>query len=97
MENIQLREQSETVLLNIKAGEKPLKSEVFGIADILPHLTNGEMHHDADTFILRSPNRKTSFELPINLLETISAFAKQEGISISKWVENKLSSNVKKL
>lgn len=95
VENIRLREQSETVLLYIKAGERPLKAEVFGIADILPYLTNGEMHHEDDTLILRSPNRKTSFELPIELLEAISDLAEQEGISISKWVEQKLSSIIK--
>ncbi|MGE7686764.1 helix-turn-helix domain-containing protein [Peribacillus simplex] len=95
VENIRLREQSETVLLYVRAGEKPLKSEVFGIADILPYLTNGEMHHEDDTLILRSSNRKTSFELPIELLETISDLAEQEGISISKWVEQKLSSIIK--
>jgi hypothetical protein len=72
VENIRVREQSETVLLYIKAGEKPLKSEVLGIIDILPYLINGEMLHEDDTMILRSPNRKTSFELPIELLETIS-------------------------
>ncbi|MDQ7861082.1 hypothetical protein RCO48_08710 [Peribacillus frigoritolerans] len=95
VENIRIREQSETVLLYIKAGEKPLKSEVFGIADILPYLTNGEMHHEDDTLILRSSNRKTSFELPIELLETISDLAEQEGISSSKWVEKKLLSIIK--
>ncbi|MDM5450973.1 helix-turn-helix domain-containing protein [Peribacillus simplex] len=95
MENIRFREQNETVLLYIKAGEKPLKSEVFGIVDILPYLINGEMHHENDTLILRSPYRKTSFELPIELLDTISDLAKQEGISISKWVEQKISSIIK--
>ncbi|MFI8495155.1 helix-turn-helix domain-containing protein [Peribacillus butanolivorans] len=95
MENIRMREQDNSVLLFIRAGEKPLISEVFGIADILPYLTNGEMHHEDDTLILRSPNRKTSFELPIELLEAISDLAEQEGISISKWVEQKLSSIIK--
>ncbi|MDM5281912.1 helix-turn-helix domain-containing protein [Peribacillus frigoritolerans] len=95
VENIRLREQSETVLLYIKAGEKPLKSEVFGIADILPYLISGEIHHEDDSLILRSSNRKTSFELPIELLETISDLAEQEGLSLSKWVEQKLSSIIK--
>ncbi|MEW5596810.1 hypothetical protein ABGT24_25570 [Peribacillus frigoritolerans] len=87
MENIRL--------IYIKAGEKLLKSEVFGIADILPYLINGEMHLEENTLILSSPNRKTSFELPIELLEIISVLAEQEGISISKWVEKKLSSILK--
>ncbi|MDM5214645.1 helix-turn-helix domain-containing protein [Peribacillus sp. NJ4] len=92
LENIRMREQGSSILLFIRAGEKSFKSEVFGIADILPYLTNGEMHHEDDTLILRSPNRKTSFELPIELLEAISDLAEKEGISISKWVEQKLSS-----
>ncbi|MEX6702326.1 hypothetical protein ABS315_22460 [Peribacillus frigoritolerans] len=54
-----------------------------------------ESLHEDDTLILRSTNRKTSFELPIELLETISDLAEQEGISISKWVEQKLSSLLK--
>ena len=95
VENIRLREQNETVLLYIRTGEKPLISEVFDIADILPYLIRGEMHHEDGTLILRSPNRKTSFELPIELLEAISDLAEQEGISISKWVEQKLSSIIK--
>ncbi|MBK5458028.1 helix-turn-helix domain-containing protein [Peribacillus sp. TH27] len=95
MENIRLREQNETVLLYVRAGEKPLISEVFGIADILPYLINGEMHHEYDTLILRSPYRKTSFELPIELLDRISKIAEQEEISISKWIELKLSSILK--
>ncbi|MCY9140504.1 hypothetical protein [Peribacillus frigoritolerans] len=68
---------------------------MFGIADILPFLINGEIHHEENALILRSPYRKTSFELPIELLETISDLAEQEGISISKWIENKLSLNTK--
>ncbi|EFZ1984439.1 helix-turn-helix domain-containing protein [Shigella flexneri] len=95
VENIRMREQGSSVLLFIRVGEKFFKSEVFGIADILPYLTNGEMHHEEDTLILRSPYRKTSFELPNELLETISDLAKQKGISISKWVENTLSSKIK--
>ncbi|MED4690633.1 hypothetical protein [Peribacillus frigoritolerans] len=86
-----MREQGSSVLLFIRAGEKSFKSDVFGMADILPYLINGEMYHEDDTLILRSPNKKTSFELPIELLETISHLAEQEGISISKWIELKLS------
>ncbi|MEE3956191.1 helix-turn-helix domain-containing protein [Peribacillus frigoritolerans] len=95
VENIRVREQNETVLLYVRAGEKPLISEVFGIADILPFLINGEMYHEENTLILRSPYRKTSFELPIELLDKISKIAEQEEISISKWIELKLSSILK--
>lgn len=80
VENIRLREQSETVLLYVKAGEKPLKSDVFGMTDISPYLTNGEMHYGEGTLILRSSYRKTSLELPIDLLESMTELAEQEGI-----------------
>ncbi|MDV7767640.1 helix-turn-helix domain-containing protein [Peribacillus sp. CSMR9] len=95
VENIRMREQDSSVLLFIRAGERPLLPDMISIADILPYLTNGEMYHEDDTLILRSPNRKTSFELPIELLEAISDLAEQEGISTSKWVEQKLSSITK--
>ncbi|MEB2630228.1 helix-turn-helix domain-containing protein [Peribacillus frigoritolerans] len=95
VENIRMREQDSSFLLYIRAGKRPLMSEMISIADVLPYLINGEMHHEDDTLILRSSNRKTSFELPIQLLETISDLAEQEGISISKWVEKKLSSIIK--
>ncbi|XGZ08553.1 helix-turn-helix domain-containing protein [Peribacillus sp. RS7] len=94
-ENVRMREQDSSVLLFIRAGERPLMPEMISIADILPNLINGEMHHEEGTLILRSPYRKTSFELPNELLEKISDLAKQEGISISKWVEDKLSSKIK--
>lgn len=95
VENIRIREQDSSVLLFIRAGERPLMPEMISITDILPFLINGEIHHEENALILRSPYRKTSFELPIELLETISDLAEQEGVSISKWVEQKLSSIIK--
>ncbi|MFK4389870.1 hypothetical protein ABH916_001798 [Peribacillus frigoritolerans] len=95
LENIRMREQGSSILLFIRAGERPLMPEGISIADILSFLIKGEMHHEEGTLILRSPYRKTSFELPIELLDTISDLAKQEGISISNWVEQKLSSIIK--
>ena len=91
MENIRLREQENTILLFIRAGEKPLTTKNFVAADILPFVTKGEIYNEEDHLILRSAYRKTSIELPIDLLESITELAEQEGISISKWVEQKLS------
>ncbi len=45
--------------------------------------------------MLRSSYRKTSLELPIDLLDNITELAEKKGISISKWVEQKLSSILK--
>ena len=68
---------------------------MFGIADILPFLIKGDIYNEEGHLILRSSYRKTSLELPIDLLESMTDLAEQEGISMSKWVEQKLSSIIK--
>ncbi|WP_342615439.1 helix-turn-helix domain-containing protein [Peribacillus frigoritolerans] len=91
MENIRLREQDHTVLLFIRAGERPLTTKGFFAADILPFLIKGDMYYEEGHLIFRSSYRKTSLELPIDQLESMTELAEQEGISMSKWVEHKLS------
>ncbi|WP_236712760.1 helix-turn-helix domain-containing protein [Peribacillus muralis] len=91
MENIRLREQDYTVVLFIRAGERPLTTKSFIAEDILPFLIQGDIYIEEDQLILRSAYRKTSLELPIELLERITELAVQEGISMSKWIEQKLS------
>ncbi|MFD9628332.1 helix-turn-helix domain-containing protein [Peribacillus muralis] len=95
MENIRLREQDHTILLFIRAGERPLTTKGFFAVDILPFLIKGDIYIEEDQLILRSAYRKTSLELPIELLESMTKLAEQEGISMSKWVEQKLSSLLK--
>lgn len=95
MENIRLREQDHTILLFIRAGERPLKTKGFFTADILPFLIKGDIYYEEDHLIFRSSYRKTSMELPIDLLESMTELAEQEGISMSKWVEQQLSSILK--
>lgn len=95
MENIRLREQDQTIVLFIRAGERPLTTKGFFAADILPFLIKGDIYNEEGHLILRSSYRKTSLELPIDLLESMTELAEQEGISMSKWVEQKLSSLLK--
>lgn len=95
MENIRLREQDNTILLFIRAAERPLTTKGFFAADILSFLIKGDIYHEEGHLILRSSYRKTSLELPIDLLESITELAEQEGISMSKWIEHKLSSILK--
>ncbi|MCK1986050.1 MULTISPECIES: helix-turn-helix domain-containing protein [unclassified Peribacillus] len=95
MENIRLREQDDTILLFIRAGERPLRTKGFFVADILPFLIKGYINHEEGHLIFRSSYRKTSFELPVDLLESMTELAEQEGISISKWVEQRLLSLLK--
>ncbi|MEK4068994.1 helix-turn-helix domain-containing protein [Peribacillus sp. FSL R5-0717] len=91
MENIRLREQDQTIQLFIRAGERPLTIKGFFVDDILPFLIKGDIYNEEGHLILRSSYR----ELPIDLLESITELAEQEGISMSKWVEQKLSSILK--
>ena len=95
VENIRLREQDHTILLFIRAGERPLTTKGFFAADILPFLIKGDIYNEEGHLIFRSSYRKTSLELPIDLLESMTKLAEQEGISMSKWVEQKLSSILK--
>ncbi|MGE6614237.1 helix-turn-helix domain-containing protein [Peribacillus sp. NPDC076916] len=95
MENIRLREQDHTIVLFIRAGEKPLTTKSFFVADILPFLIKGDIYHEEGHLIFRSSYRKTSLELPIDLLESMTKLAEQDGISMSKWVEQKLLSLLK--
>lgn len=95
MENIRLREQDQTILLFIRPGERPLKTKGFLAADTLPFLIKGDIYNEEGHLIFRSSYRKTSFELPIDLLESMPKLAEQEGISMSKWVEQKLLSLLK--
>lgn len=92
LENIRLREQDHTIVLFIRAGERPLTTKGFFAADILPFLIKGDTYNEEGHLIFRSSYRKTSLELPIVLLESMTELAEKEGISMSKWVELKLSS-----
>ncbi|TKH04823.1 helix-turn-helix domain-containing protein [Peribacillus simplex] len=95
MENIRLREQDHTILLFIRAGERPLTTKSFIAEDILPFLIKGDIYNEEGHLIFRSSYRKTSLELPIDLLERMTELAEQEGISMSRWIEEKLSSLLK--
>ena len=87
MENIRLREQKNKISLFIRAGEKLLTTKSLAEADSLPFITKGDIYIEEGHLILRSFYRKTSIELPIDQLERITELAEQEGISISKWLE----------
>lgn len=86
-----MREQDNTILLFIRAGEKPLTKNSDFIDYILLYVIQGEINKEEEKLILRSSYRKTSLELPIDLLDRITKLAEQEGVSMSKWVEQKLS------
>lgn len=95
MENLRLREKDNRILLFIRAGQRPFTNKGFTEADILPFLINGDIYYEEGQLILRSSYRKTSLELPIDLLERITQLAEQEAISMSKWIEQKLESLLK--
>ncbi|WP_235782474.1 DNA-binding protein [Peribacillus psychrosaccharolyticus] len=87
MENIRLREQGNRIVLFIRAGQKPFFNKGFLVDDIRPFLIKGNIYYEEGQLILRSSYRKTSLELPIDLLEKITEYAEQESISMSKWIE----------
>ncbi|MED3709532.1 hypothetical protein P4502_09870 [Peribacillus frigoritolerans] len=68
MENMRLREQDHTILLFIRAGERPLTTKGFFAVNILPFLIKGDTYNEEGHLIFRSSYRKTSLELPIDLI-----------------------------
>jgi hypothetical protein len=79
----------------VQGKDRPLTTKSFIAEDILPFLIKGDIYNEEGHLIFRSSYRKTSLELPIDLLGSITELAEQEGISMSKWVEQKLSSLLK--
>jgi hypothetical protein len=57
MENVRLREQDNTIVLFIRARERPLTTKGFFATDILPFLIKGDIYNEED-LIFRSSYRK---------------------------------------
>ena len=72
MENIRLREQDTSIIFLVRAGEKPFTIKSFSNADFFPFVVNGEIFEEDGNLILRSAYRKTSIELPIDLLDQMA-------------------------
>lgn len=91
IENIRVREQEGMVYLSIKSGEKEVKSSLpIEIEQIQSYLQRGDIIIEGTHFTLLSGYRRTTFDLPAEMLEELRHRASDEAITMSEFVEKAL-------
>lgn len=93
IENIRLREQDTTIELSIKSGEVRLSTSVPTAVteDMLDRfLILGDVIQEEHTWNLVSGYRRTTFDLPASMLDSLQMTAKESGMSMSEYVEEAL-------
>ena len=95
IENMRVREQDEMIDLSIKSGEKEISS-TLPIAEktLRSYLTLGDIIIEGTRFILMSGYRRTTFDLPSELLDELRQLAHEQGISMSEFVESAVRDKV---
>ena len=89
IENVRLREKDVDILIAVKAGAKPFNAS-FALTDLQPFVKEGAFIQDGNYLHVKSMYRKTSIELPYQILDKISELAKDEGLTMSQWLEKQL-------
>lgn len=93
IENIRLREYDMHMTLSIKSGEMLLMKPIPGIITqevIEKFLVLGDVVIEDDTWNLVSGYRRTTFDLPTNMLDSLQRVAKESDLSMSEYVEEAL-------
>ncbi|MEH6945130.1 helix-turn-helix domain-containing protein [Bacillus sp. JJ722] len=89
IENCRLRDIGEVVEIFVEAGFKPFNNS-FQISNIQPYLKQGEWIVEEDSLIIKSSYRKTSIELPTDMLDKIKKQADEQHITMSMCIEQLL-------
>ncbi|MFJ7935926.1 helix-turn-helix domain-containing protein [Sporosarcina sp. NPDC096371] len=90
IENIRIREQDMHIDLSIKSGGVPLAipvPEAFTESMIKKLLVLGDVVMEEGSWTLISGYRRTTFDLPNNLLDELQAISKANNLSMSEYVE----------
>lgn len=92
IENVSVRDLKDSILIMVKAGEKPFNNVPFSIEDIKPFLIDGIIDLAEDVFVVRSAYKKTNIDLPISIITRIKELAEEEdpNLSMSQWIEKEL-------
>lgn len=98
IENIRLRQQEDELYLSIKSGTR----EVTGIApieeeQIKSYLSGGDIIIEGTHFTLLSSYRRTTFDLPTKMLDSLRQRASEEGITMSEIVEDAVKKQLEML
>ena len=89
IENAGIRDRANAVFISIKAGARPLPQS-FSFEQLIPFIQEGTIDSDGALLVLESGYRKTSVELPVEMLNTIRQLAEQENQTMSEWIEKAL-------
>lgn len=97
IENIRLREREAQLELSVKSGRWPLTitpPETLTENALQDMLVLGNLVMEENQWILISGYRRTTFDLPTNLLDELREVAKEEGMTMSEYVEAVLVENL---
>lgn len=90
IENIRIREHDQHIALSVKSGEIKLSKQ---LPDLLTEeavkklLTLGDIVVEENQWTLMSGYRRTTFDLPNQLLDKLQTKGKEQGLSMSEYVE----------
>lgn len=97
IENIRVREQDGQIYLSIKSGSKEVTASLpIDIEKVQSYLQLGDLIIEGTHFSLMSGYRRTTFDLPAKMLETLRKRAREEGMTMSEFVEVALLEQMKK-
>lgn len=99
IENIRIREQDANIELSIKSGQISLSipvPETLSEVSIKKFLILGDILMEEGQWTLISGYRRTTFDLPANLLEGLQRFAKEKNVSMSEYVEAALGEKLER-
>lgn len=97
IENIRIREQAQHIALSIKSGVWQMTAEVSAslIQTVLDEmLVSGKVLITENEWNLISGYRRTTFDLPTDLLDQLRDVSKEEGMTMSEYVEGLLEKNL---
>lgn len=96
IENIRVREQHQKLYVSIKSGTREVKDEPpFEEEQLASYLSGGDIIIEGTHFTLLSSTRRTTFDLPSEMLEELRNQASEEGITMSEFVEEALKEKLK--
>lgn len=99
IENLRLREEEDRLFLSIKSRHYkktvPLPSSIK-LTALEEFITQGSMDEDHENWVLQSGYRRTTFDLPEDLLKQIEEHAQQERMTMSEWVETIIHTHLRK-
>ena len=98
IENVRLRELEAEISLSIKSGEwkKVPLPESLTMGWIASHTVAGNIEEKMDTWVLLSGQRKTTIQLPDTLLAKIVQLSKEQGKTMSEYIEEAVQLKVNK-